>query len=620
MCVRVCASVCECVQVCVCVCVCKYVNVCVCKCVRVCVGDALSLHLICPGAFSVLHCPLQSVERWTNGPRVPSRGGSVRGRTGPVGTDWEPQHPQACSRSPELPPRLPRRPPPSIGDKTEGVSLTAMTKQSTSNSSPALHRPQSDSPSSLPPRQPRMQAAGGKSPSGGRSPSGKRPHSTLWPPSTDATSGRQYGSQEELTPPFPIPKSLQPATEATYQEPYPSDPFANQVDPFASGTPKWHDPVALYDTPRPSAVQNTGPAGEPRSELAKASPIPAARQRRKSDPCVGDTPVNPSSGRQTCEEVTLQNPPPSVPTNACSTEELPRAKAAEEFASWQGNSEAAPLTLFPSVDEIEEEILKKHQKTASGRSSPTVQGDGACAPAVAGAKQEVSLAGVFDDPKYFSQSHIESVLDRMRLESPEPDATSPDEFSTGYDIPLELIQKLRSERNEGEKTTTPGSSPVPLNTPPSSHPRISPVPPPLPDRNPPSKMMQVVSLPQTAHPGPPLPERNSNSSSKQSPIHTPQTRPPVAAPRMARVPDPDLPPLPPRNTKARSASPQPPIHSDTAGLPNPQELPPASQRWRVEMVQQGYSDQVVQRALAVAGDDLILAGRILKAFGSGTLP
>lgn len=568
----------------------------------------LHLHLICSEAFTVLHCPLQSVERWTNGPRVPSRGGSVRGRIAPVGTDWEPQQPQACSRSPELPPRLPRRPPPSISDKREGVPLTAMT----STSNPALHHQQSDSPPSLPPRQPRMQAAGGKSPSGGRSPSGKRPHSTLLPPGTDAVSGRQYGSQEELTPPFPIPKSLQPATEATYQEPYPSDPFANQVDPFASGTPRWHDPVALYDTPRPSAVQNTG---EPRSELAKASPIPAARQRRKSDPCVGDAPVNPSSGMPTHEEVTL---PPSVPTNAsCSAEELPHA---DEFASWQGNSKATSLTLFPSVDEIEEEILKKHQKATSGRSSPTVQGDGACAPAVAKEKQEMSLAGVFDDPKYFSQMHIDAVVDQMKLESPERDTTSPDEFTTGYDIPLELIKKLRSERSEGEKTTSPGSSPVPLNALPSSHPRISPVPPPLPDRNPPSKMMQVVSSPHTAQPRPPLPERNANSSSKQSSMHTAQTRPPVAAPRAVRMPDPDLPPLPPRNTKARSASPQPPIHSDTAGLPTPQELPPASQRWRVEMVQQGYSDQVVQRALAVAGDDLILAGRILKAFGSGTLP
>ena len=452
----------------------------------------------------------------------------------------------------------------------------------------------------------------------------------MWLPGADSASSRPPGSHEELTPPFPIPQALQPASELKYQErgdpssgpnanPYPSDPFANQVDPFATGTPTWHDPAALYDTPRHSAARSAVPASEPHSDIVQANPVPAARQRRKSDPCVGDSPVNVDSGVPTYEEVTLK----SVPTNARSAEKLTHAKAAVDFASWEGNSEGNSLSLFPSVDEIEKEILKKHQEKAeSGRSSPMVH-TGTHTPPVAEAKQEMSLSNVFDDPKYFSQRHIDAVVDRMRVESPEPDSTSPDEFASGYDIPLELIQKLRLERTEGEKTTAPGSSPLPPTAPPSSQPRTSPAPPPLPERNPPPKMMQVVASPQPTQPGPPLPERNANSSNKQFQMHgahTPQARPPVAAPRVTRLQEPELPPLPPRNVKARSTSPQPPSHVDSTVHPSPKQLPSGSQAWRVEMLRQGYSEQVVQRALAVAGEDLQLAERILKAFGSGTLP
>lgn len=452
----------------------------------------------------------------------------------------------------------------------------------------------------------------------------------MWLPGTDATSSRPHGSQEELTPPFPIPPTLQATSEAKYhergelhsgadKEAFPSDPFANKVDPFAAGTPPWHDPAALYDTPR-SVARSTAPTSQPHTELIKVSPVPAARQRRKSDPCVGDVPANLDSGPPTYEEVTFQMVQPTVTTNSHSSEKLSHAKVAEEFASWQGNSKEESLTLFPSVDEIEEEILKKHQEKAeSGRSSPTLQA-GAPTPPVAEAKQEVSLSNMFDDPKYFTQTHIDSVVEQMRLVSPEPDSTGTDELTTGYDIPLELIQKLRSERNEGEKATTSGSSSLPPNAPPPTQTRTSPVPPPLPDRNPPPKMMQVVSSPHPVHHGPPLPERNTNANSKSSSMHgahASQTRPPVAAPRSTRLQESELPPLPPRSTKARSASPQPPSQSDTAA---PQQLPFGAQRWRAEMLQQGYREEVVQRALAVAGEDLKLAERILKAFGSGGLP
>ena len=450
----------------------------------------------------------------------------------------------------------------------------------------------------------------------------------MWFPGTDATSSKPHGSQEELTPPFPIPPALQPASEAKYhergelqsgaaKEAFPSDAFANQVDPFATGTPPWHDPAALYDTPRSSMAQSTAPTSQPRTEVIKASPVPATRQRRKSDPCVGDQPLNLGSGPPTYEQVTFQMQQPSGATNSHSSEKLSHAKVAEEFASWQGNSKGESLTLFPSVDEIEEEILKKHQEKAeSGRSSPTLQA-GAPTPPVAEAKQEMSLSNMFDDPKYFSQKQIDSVVEQMRIVSPDPDSTGTDELTAGYDVPLELIQKLRSERNEGEKAATSGSPPLPPNAPSPSQTRTSPVPPPLPDRNPPPKMMQVVSQP--VHHGPPLPERNTNTNSKSSPMHgahAPQTRPPVAAPRSTRLQESELPPLPPRSTKARSASPQPPGQSDTA----PQQLPFGAQRWRAEMLQQGYSEQVVQRALAVAGEDLELAERILKAFGSGGSP
>ena len=575
--------------------------------------------------------PLQTVAHWTNGPKLPARDGSAKARKGPVGAERESHLPPVCSRSPELPPRLPRRPPPSLNEKKEGVSLTAMSKQNSSTSSPSLRPKPSDSPSSLPPslppRQPKMQVPAGRSSPGGRSPS-KRPHSTMWLPSSEANNTKQHGSSEDLAPPFPIPPSLQPSSEATYYEreelpiaagkkAFPNDPFDDQ-DPFASGTPSWHDPTALYDTPRPSI---RAPPGQPRSESVKTTPVAAARhQRRNSDPCVGDIPLNLDGGQPTHEEVTLASQH-SLPTTSRSSEKLPsHSKAAEEFASFQGNPQMESLKLFPSVDEIEEEILKKHKEKAESSRAPPLSADG----------KELSLSGVFDDPKYYKQAHIDAMVERMKSMSPDLDSTGTDEFTAGgYDIPLELIQRLRSERFGDEKNATTTASPPPqVHAPPSS-----PVPPPLPDRTPAPKMMTVVASPQPLHPGPPLPEKNVGSNGKQSLLHTSlhptlQSRPPVAAPRVARAQESELPPLPPRNAKARSASPQPPDQSDVLPTTSKQHTlgaPAGSkehmrQEWRREMLHQGYTDEVVQRALTVAGEDLELGERILKAFGAGGFP
>ena len=498
-------------------------------------------------------------------------------RMGPVGGEVEP-------------PPLPRRPPPSLADRHDD------------------HPPKSEPGPALPPRNGGGLGVPNKHGNQSSPAISPRPHS-MW-----IASSQQ--STEEVVPPFPVPTSnasphtpLKSSNSAVVsgrgKETAPVDPFAGQKhDPFEGDSRDWDNTVGFYDVPPPprKAVNEIE-----KQQLSTGSPRPQPK-KQFSDPLGNSSPQPDNKKSDSLQQHALARGyvPPSNSFESVNTQQKENQRVSP--STWSGeptsDTESSTLKLFPSVDEIERQILLKHSdQSLQDKPLPPIPTKEEVKVQPPEKERERTFSSIFDDPKYLgidripppSGGHSDGGVGDLRSDNPmEP-----------YDDPLELMH-LKSQAAEGVRSKSPGVSP-----------------PPLPERNVPKMTVVSSSL------APPLPDRPSGSK-PDSPVPMPRSHV-----RGGGKPD-DIPPLPPRNNRARSTSP----HTDYRGndIDNSKKatLPSdgrrmmqshenvaqhnsgvAGQSTASHLLEQGYSKDEIDRALAVSGGDYQLAQRILKAFGQG---
>ena len=503
-----------------------------------------------------------------------------KARMGPVGGELEP-------------PPLPRRPPPSLADRHDN------------------HSPKLDNLPTLPPRN-GPDRGGGKQTSGTSPVAGQRPHS-MW-----ITSSGQSG--EEQIPPFPVqtsggsPHNLLKSTNSNnvaVSQPKEADAkdlfTGHKFDPFEGNSRDWGDPGTFYDVPPPPRKarelesQHSHPSSlSPNTRHKKQLSDPFGESSKQSDNKMSENHQWPQPDLKGYVPPSTSFEPVNMQHKASSQEVGPHHYPSQKSEEHVVNQEQANLSLFPSVDEIEQQILQKHNDSPSPKSARGTAATRSSREDLSGEQQdrERTFSSLFDDPKYIG-------LDRIPTPSVnQPGGGGEDEDLTGqseeYSTPLELLHmKSQSE----DPATQPSSN----------------SPPPLPERN--QLKMTVVS----SGLAPPLPERVLNPKS-ESPTPMPRAQSRTGSSKR------DIPPLPPRQNRARSSSPQPEhksVESDTtkkATLPssgrrgmqsqeNVAQHRSGQQHNTLELLERGYSRDEIQRALAVSGGDLQLAQRILQAFG-----